>query len=377
MIRVLTVFGTRPEAIKLAPVVRALQSQPERFHSSVCVTAQHREMLDQVLNIFDIQPDFDLDLMRKNQSPAGVAASILNKLPDILSSYQPDVLLVQGDTMTTFAASLAAYLQRIPVGHVEAGLRTGNFDHPFPEEMNRCLTSKIAQLHFAPTEVARQALLSEGFDPEIVFVTGNTVIDALLNTIDAGHEVGDKRLHELDDGRPLILLTTHRRESIGKPLRSICSAVARIAKEKPDHLIVIPVHPNPGVSSVVHEMLGSIENVLLIDPLGYEDFVNVMAKARIILTDSGGIQEEAPALNIPVLVLRETTERPEAVTSGATRLVGTDEDVIVREALRLLDDDAAYAAMVNADCPYGDGTAAEKIAKLLTLHIAPANLTIG
>jgi UDP-N-acetylglucosamine 2-epimerase (non-hydrolysing) len=375
MIRVLTVFGTRPEAIKLAPVVRALQSQPELFHSSVCVTAQHREMLDQVLNIFDIRPDIDLDLMRENQSPAGVAASILNKLPDILSSYQPDVLLVQGDTMTTFAASLAAYLQRIPVGHIEAGLRTGNFDHPFPEEMNRCLTSKIAQLHFAPTEVAKQALLSEGFDPRNVFVTGNTVIDALLSTIDADHEVGDKQLREIDDGRPLILLTTHRRESIGKPLRSICSAVARIAKKKPDHLIVIPVHPNPGVSSVVHEMLGSIDNVRLIDPLGYEDFVNLMAKARIILTDSGGIQEEAPALNIPVLVLRETTERPEAVTTGATRLVGTDEDVIVREALRLLDDDAAYADMANADCPYGDGTAAEKIAKLLSLHITPANNT--
>lgn len=373
MIRVLTVFGTRPEAIKLAPVVRALQAQSERFLSSVCVTAQHREMLDQVLEVFDVRPDFDLDLMRKNQSPAGVASAVLDQLPDILSSCQPDVLLVQGDTMTTFSASLAAYLQRIPVGHVEAGLRTGNFDHPFPEEMNRCLTTRIAELHFAPTEVARQALLSENVDPETVFVTGNTVIDALFGTIDPNHVFSDKRLRDLDAGRPLILLTTHRRESIGQPLRSICAATAQIAKNKPDHDIVIPVHPNPGVSSVVNEILGAIGNVLLIEPLGYKDFVNLMARARLILTDSGGIQEEAPALDIPVLVLRETTERPEAVSAGASRLVGTRKESIVKEALRLLDDKRAYAAMAGASSPYGDGSTSETIAKILYERIRPAN----
>jgi len=371
MIRVLTVFGTRPEAIKLAPVVRALQSQPERFHSSVCVTAQHLEMLDQVLNIFDIRPDFDLDLMRDNQSPAGIAASVLNRLPEILESARPDVLVVQGDTTTTFSAALAAYLQRIPVGHVEAGLRTGNFDHPFPEEMNRCLTTRIAQLHFAPTNVAQSALLSEGVDPSTVFVTGNTVIDALLGTVDPSHEFSDNSLCPAEDDRHLILLTTHRRESLGDPLRSICSAAAQLAQKKPDHVIIIPVHPNPSVSSVVREMLGSIANVRLIEPLSYVDFVNLMARTRLILTDSGGIQEEAPALNVPVLVLRKTTERPEGVASGATRLVGTDSEVIVKEALRILEDDVAYAEMADAECPYGDGTAAAKIADLLFQSISP------
>lgn len=373
MIRVLTVFGTRPEAIKLAPVVHALQEQSTRFHSNVCVTAQHREMLDQVLEVFDVRPDYDLDLMRDDQSPAGVASSVLNQLPEILSSSRPDILLVQGDTMTTFSASLAAYLQRIAVGHVEAGLRTGNFDHPFPEEMNRCLTSRIAQLHFAPTEVACQALLAENVDRGNIFVTGNTVIDALLRTINPDHEFADKRLRINDEDRQLILMTTHRRESFGQPLRSICSAAAEIATKKPDHDIVIPVHPNPGVSSVVREILGSIDNVQLIEPLGYKDFVNLMARARLILTDSGGIQEEAPSLNIPVLVLRETTERPEAITAGASRLVGTDAETIVREALRLLDDREAYAEMAGASSPYGDGSASENIANILFERIAPAN----
>ncbi len=373
MIRVLTVFGTRPEAIKLAPVVDALRSRPETFESRVCVTAQHREMLDQVLEVFNIEPDYDLDLMRQNQSPAGVASSVLEQLPDILTRCRPDVLLVQGDTMTTFSAALAAYLQRVPVGHVEAGLRTGNFDHPFPEEMNRCLTTRIATLHFAPTDVAQQALLAENVSPESVFVTGNTVIDALLGTVDSGHVFDDEELSDVATSRNLILVTTHRRESFGKPLRSICSAIAEIASRKPDHVIVLPVHPNPGVSSVVHEVLGPIDNVRLIEPLAYRDFVNLMSRARLILTDSGGIQEEAPALDIPVLVLREATERPEALATGATRLVGTDEAVIVREALRLLDDGAAYAEMADAACPYGDGRSSDSIADILCRRISPAN----
>lgn len=372
MIRVLTVFGTRPEAIKLAPVVRALQSRPQEFASSVCVTAQHREMLDQVLDVFEIRPDYDLDLMRQDQSPAGVASSVLKQLPGILTACEPDVLLVQGDTMTTFSAALAAYLQRIPVGHVEAGLRTGNFDHPFPEEMNRCLTTRIAALHFAPTGVAERALLSENVDPETVFVTGNTVIDALLGTVDKGHEFGDQELGDIAENENLILVTTHRRESFGKPLRAICSAIVEIARQKPDHEIVLPVHPNPGVASVVHEVLGPVDNVRLIEPLAYRDFVNLMSRARLILTDSGGIQEEAPALDIPVLVLRETTERPEAVATGATRLVGTDEAVIIREALHLLDDDAAYAEMANAACPYGDGNSSAMIADIIGQRISPA-----
>ena len=361
MIHVLTVFGTRPEAIKLCPVVRALMRRTNEFRSTVCVTAQHREMLDQVLETFSVKPDFDLDLMSKGQSPSGVAASVLRELPSVLEQCKPDVLLVQGDTTTTFSAAFAAYLNRIPVGHVEAGLRTGNFDHPFPEEMNRCLTTRLSQLHFAPTDVTRDTLLSENVDEATVFVTGNTVIDALLETVDKDYVFVDSRLAAMNPDRPLMLVTTHRRESFGTPMRSICSAIAELSKLNPGFDIVLPVHPNPAVKSVVHEMLGDCGNIHLIEPLGYPDFVNLMARARLILTDSGGIQEEAPALNIPVLVLRETTERPEAVAAGASRLVGTDKERIVSEAMRLLQDDDAYRAMADAPSPYGDGTASQQI----------------
>ena len=375
VIRVLTVFGTRPEAIKLAPVVRALHAQANHFVSKVCVTAQHRGMLDQVLDTFDIRPDFDLDLMRDAQTPAAIASSVLGSMPKILRSARPDIVLVQGDTMTTFSTALAAYLEHIVVGHVEAGLRTGSFDHPFPEEMNRCLTTRIADLHFAPTDVAGRILLEEGVPEADVFVTGNTVIDALLSTVNPDHAFDNDSLKSLDRNRPFILLTTHRRESFGKPVRSICEAVREIAEAKREFDVVVPVHPNPNVFDVVHETLGKVSNVLLVNPLGYADFANLMARARLILTDSGGIQEEAPALNIPVLVLRETTERPEAVAAGATRLVGTNRELIVRAVLDLLDDNKAYEAMASAPCPFGQGDAAMRILSAIRqrLVLTPAS----
>lgn len=322
-------------------------------------------MLDQVLEGFGVRPDFDLDLMSKGQSPAGVASSVLRDLPIVLDKCKPDVLLVQGDTTTTFSAALAAYLQRIPVGHVEAGLRTGNFDHPFPEEMNRCLTTRLAQWHFAPTDVARDILLAENVDEQNVYVTGNTVIDALIETVDPNYKFVDRRLTELDAKRPLILVTTHRRESFGAPMRSICSAIAELAARNSGFDVVLPVHPNPEVTSVVHEMLQASPNIHLVEPLGYADFVNLMSRARLILSDSGGVQEEAPALDIPVLVLRETTERPEGVAAGASRLVGTDKDRIVDEAMKLLDDSDAFEKMANAVNPYGDGTASQQVLAVL------------
>jgi len=361
LIKVLTVFGTRPEAIKLAPVVREIESRPDLFSGTVCVTAQHRGMLDQVLEHFGIEPDFDLDLMSSHQSTTRVASTVLDRLPEILTSCKPDVLMVQGDTMTTFSAALAAYLNRVPVGHVEAGLRTGNFDHPFPEEMNRCLTTRLATMHFAPTTVARDFLLAENVDQSNIFVTGNTVIDALLGSVDPEFEFMDDRLASLGRDRPLVLVTTHRRESFGEPMQSICAAIADLASIKPKYDFVIPVHPNPDVASVVRAALGEISNVRLVEPLGYKEFTNLMARSRLILTDSGGIQEEAPALDIPVLVLRETTERPEGIAAGSSRLVGTDRTNIVNEAIRLLDDETAYGEMAAAPNPYGDGTASKQI----------------
>ncbi len=374
MIKVLTVFGTRPEAIKMAPVIKALEAEPDKFVSKVCVTAQHREMLDQMMDVFQLSADYDLDLMREGQSPAQVAGTILSRLPDILNETKPDILLVQGDTMTTFAAGLSAYLARIPVGHIEAGLRTGNLDHPFPEEMNRRLTTQVAQLHFAPTDSARNALLSEGVSESDVFVTGNTVIDALLATIDSNHTFVSAELAALPEDREILLVTTHRRESFGKPLENICNAIATLAKRYSEYQVVLPVHPNPNVKSHVVKSLGDLENVTLCDPLEYRDFVNIMGRAKLILTDSGGAQEEAPSLNVPVLVLREVTERPEGVHSGASRLVGTDYDFIVANAIELLEDQEAYSRMAASANPYGDGTAAAKILKALGERLQPASL---
>ncbi|HEY7614567.1 MAG TPA: UDP-N-acetylglucosamine 2-epimerase (non-hydrolyzing) [Gemmatimonadales bacterium] len=365
MIRVLSVFGTRPEAIKMAPVIRRLQERSDRFESLICVSAQHRDMLDQVLDVFALRPDYDLEIMTPGQSPAGVAARVLDRLPPLLREIRPDVLLVQGDTMTTFAASFAAYLERIPSGHVEAGLRTGNRYHPFPEEMNRVLTTRLADLHFAPTTTARERLLAEGVPAETVLLTGNTVIDALLSTVRADYQFTTPALAALDPRSRVVLVTTHRRESFGAPLRNTCAAIADLVGHFPDIEVVLPVHPNPNVKSAVEEILCDTPRVRLIAPVDYLEFVHLMARSHLILTDSGGVQEEAPSLGKPVLVLRETTERPEGVEAGTAVVVGTDRERIVATASRLLSSADAYQEMANAVSPYGDGKAGERIVAAL------------
>jgi UDP-N-acetylglucosamine 2-epimerase (non-hydrolysing) len=365
MIRVLSVFGTRPEAIKMAPVVHRLEARSDRFESLVCVSAQHRDMLDQVLDVFALQPDYDLQIMTPGQSPAGVAARVLDRLPPLLREVKPDVLLVQGDTMTTFASSFAAYLERIPSCHVEAGLRTGNRYHPFPEEMNRVLTTRLADLHFAPTTTARDRLLSEGIPPEHVLLTGNTVIDALLATVKPDYRFTTPALAALDPRSRVVLVTTHRRESFGAPLRATCAAIADLVARFPDIEVVLPVHPNPNVKGPVESALCDTPRVRLIDPVDYVEFVHLMARAHLILTDSGGVQEEAPSLGKPVLVLRDTTERPEGVEAGTAVVVGTDRERIVTTAAELLSSPPAYERMANAVSPYGDGHASERIVDAL------------
>jgi len=366
MKKVLCVFGTRPEAIKMAPLVKSLQAD-SRFESSVCVTAQHREMLDQVLCLFEITPEYDLDLMRAGQSLNEVTAKILLKLKPVISEFKPDVVLVHGDTATTLAASLAAYYERVPVGHVEAGLRTGDIYSPWPEEANRRLTSVLAEYHFAPTEISKSNLLAEGVEAEHVHVTGNTVIDALIMIKDKLSGGLFKGVTEssyfsfLDPNKKLILVTGHRRESFGEGFDRICEALVRVAKENPNVQIVYPVHLNPNVREPVGRMLGEEENIHLIEPQEYLPFVYLMSRADIILTDSGGIQEEAPALGKPVLVMRDTTERPEAVEAGTVKLVGTDIEKITSEVFQLLTDPVAYEAMSFAHNPYGDGKACKRI----------------
>jgi UDP-N-acetylglucosamine 2-epimerase (non-hydrolysing) len=364
-IRVLSVFGTRPEAIKMAPVVRALRSSPDVFESMVCVSAQHREMLDQVLSVFQLKADFDLDLMTPGQSPADVIAKLMERIPRLLREIRPDVLLVQGDTVTTFAAAFAAYLERVPTAHVEAGLRTGNKYHPFPEEMNRVLTTRLAELHFAPTARAAETLLHEGIPQEDVVLTGNTVIDALLATVRPAYRFTTPALSSLDPDRRVVLVTTHRRESFGGPLESTCAAIRTIVERFEDIEVVIPVHPNPQVKPVIVRKLCDLPRVHLIEPVDYVEFVNLMARAHLILTDSGGVQEEAPSLGKPVLVLREVTERPEGVEAGTAAVVGTDRERIVATASELLTSREAYARMANAVSPYGDGHASERIAAAL------------
>jgi UDP-N-acetylglucosamine 2-epimerase (non-hydrolysing) len=365
MIRVLSVFGTRPEAIKMAPVVHRLQARPDRFESLVCVSAQHRDMLDQVLDVFALTADHDLAIMTPGQSPAGVAARVLDRLPPLLREVRPDVLLVQGDTMTTFAASFAAYLERIPSCHVEAGLRTGNRYHPFPEEMNRVLTTRLADLHFAPTATARDRLLAEGVPPDTVLLTGNTVIDALLATVRTDYQFKTPALAALDPHSRLVLVTTHRRESFGAPLRAICAAIGDLVARFPDVEVVVPVHPNPQVKGTVEGALCDTPRVRLIEPVDYVEFVHLMARAHLILTDSGGVQEEAPSLGKPVLVLRDTTERPEGVEAGTAVVVGTDRERIVTTASELLSSRETYQRMANAVSPYGDGRASERIVAAL------------
>ncbi|SMH54538.1 UDP-N-Acetylglucosamine 2-epimerase [Maritimibacter sp. HL-12] len=364
--KVLTVFGTRPEAIKMAPVVEALRDDP-RFDARVCITAQHREMLDQVLTLFDIVPAHDLNIMSPGQSLHQVTSRILTGLAPVLQAEKPDLVLVHGDTATTLATSLAAYYAQVPVGHVEAGLRTGNMRSPWPEEGNRRVAGALAELHFAPTEKARENLVAENIAKDTITVTGNTVIDALFlvrDRIDADPALTQEmaeRFSYLDPSRKLILVTGHRRESFGGGFERICQALREISDNHPDAEILYPVHLNPNVQGPVNRLLKGIGNVHLIEPLDYLPFVFLMARAHLILTDSGGIQEEAPSLGKPVLVMRETTERPEAVEAGTVRLVGTDVALIVAEVGRLMTDHAAYEGMSRAHNPYGDGKACGRI----------------
>lgn len=372
---VLIVFGTRPEAIKMAPVIKELENRPAQFRTISCVTAQHRRMLDQVLAIFDIRPQYDLDIMRDNQDLFDITAHALTGLKEVLEQTVPDVVLVQGDTTTAFVAGLAAYYLRIPVGHIEAGLRTWNKYSPFPEEVNRRLLSVVADYHFAPTEWSRSNLIGEGTDPERIWVTGNTVIDALM-MIKERQETGPARRAlvetfkdrwgiELPDGRRMVLVTGHRRENFGEGFRNICTALKAIAEERPDVEIIYPVHLNPSVQRPVREILSGVPNIHLIEPVEYEQFIFLMNGSHLILTDSGGVQEEAPSLGKPVLVMREVTERPEGVEAGVVRLVGTDREKIVASVSELLDDGAVYRRMAEAVNPYGDGRAASRIADIL------------
>jgi UDP-N-acetylglucosamine 2-epimerase (non-hydrolysing) len=363
-IKVLSVFGTRPEAVKMAPIVRLLK-ETARIESRICVTAQHRQMLDQVLELFQIKPDYDLDLMRENQSLAEISASIFTHLDPVLAGFQPDWVLVVGDTTTVVMTSLLAYYRRIKVGHVEAGLRTHNKWHPFPEELNRRIATVIADLHFAPTEWSKRNLLHEGVDEKTVLVTGNSVIDALNFVVrqEEPQEIS-ALIHKLGTRGPnakkLILVTAHRRENFGAPLENIYHAIRELASRE-DVEIVYPVHLNPNVQEPVNRILKGIPHVTLLRPLDYLPMVHLMKHAKLLLTDSGGIQEEAPSLGVPVLVLRETTERPEGVEAGTLKLVGSETGHIVREANRLLDDPRAYTEMARAVNPYGDGHTAERI----------------
>ncbi|MGY1691006.1 non-hydrolyzing UDP-N-acetylglucosamine 2-epimerase [Geodermatophilus sp. SYSU D01105] len=360
MRRVMVVYGTRPEAVKMAPVIRALDDAPD-LTPSVVVTGQHRSMLDQVNELFDIQVDHDLDIIEPRQTLEGITSRALLGLGPLIRAERPDAVLVQGDTTTTFTAALAAFYERVPVLHLEAGLRTGDISSPFPEEMNRRLTSQLAALHLAPTATSRANLEREGVDPAHIVVTGNTVIDALLDVVGRDRPYEDPRLATLDeDDRRVLLVTTHRRESWGEPMRGVGRAVATVARRHPDLLVVLPVHRNPVVREALLPEVSGLPNVLVVEPVAYGDFARLMARATLILTDSGGVQEEAPSLGKPVLVLRDNTERPEAVEAGTVRLVGTDPALVVRATEHLLTDPAAHAAMAQAVNPYGDGSAAER-----------------
>ena len=380
--KIMPVFGTRPEAIKMAPLVKEFQKHPDKFQTIVCVTGQHRQMLDQVLEIFDIRPDFDLDIMKQGQDLYDVTARVLTGMRDVLSEARPDVVLVHGDTTTSTAAALAAFYQQIPVGHVEAGLRTHNIYSPWPEEMNRQITGRIATHHFAPTPLSRENLMAEGVSTDRIAATGNTVIDALYMVVDkirrdtdlgcrlgtelksAGYDVD-----RLSGGRKMVLITGHRRENFGDGFISMCRAIKALTEKYPDVDFVYPMHLNPNVRKAIHEVFGEnltgLGNMFFIEPLEYLSFVYLMEKSTIVLTDSGGIQEEAPGLGKPVLVMRDTTERPEALAAGTVKLVGTDYDRIVHEVSRLLDDAGYYESMSKAVNPYGDGLACQRIVTAL------------
>lgn len=369
-IKVMTIFGTRPEAIKMAPLVLELKKRPDQFEAIVTVTAQHREMLDQVMEIFGITPDYDLNIMKSRQTLAQITTRALEGLDKVMQETKPDIVLVHGDTTTTFAASLAAYYNQIAVGHVEAGLRTWNKYSPYPEEMNRQLTGVMADLHFSPTTKSRQNLLNESKKEDTIFVTGNTAIDALATTVSEqySHEVlkqvGDKRL---------VLMTAHRRENLGENMQSMFRAIKRLVEEHKDIHVVYPVHLNPVVQETANSILGDDPRISLIEPLGVVDFHNFASRAHLILTDSGGVQEEAPSLGVPVLVLRDTTERPEGIEAGTLKLAGTDEDTIFRLANELLSDDQAHSQMARASNPYGDGKASERIADAISYYFKQTN----
>jgi UDP-N-acetylglucosamine 2-epimerase (non-hydrolysing) len=364
-LKVMTIFGTRPEAIKMAPLVLEMKKHPEQIEPVVAVTAQHREMLDQVLGIFSIEPDYDLNIMKERQTLADITTKALEGLDDVLKKVKPDIVLVHGDTTTTFVASLAAFYHEIAVGHVEAGLRTWNKFSPYPEEMNRQLTGVLTDLHFAPTEKAAENLLRENKREQSIFVTGNTAIDALKTTVraDYRHELFDR----LGEDR-LILLTAHRRENLGQPMRHMFRAVKRLVTEHSDVQVVYPVHLNPAVREAADEVLGNDPRIHLIEPLDVVDFHNFASRACMILTDSGGVQEEAPSLGVPVLVLRDTTERPEGIAAGTLKLAGTDEINIYTLAEQLLTDPDAYEQMAQASNPYGDGRASERIVQAILYH---------
>ena len=365
-LKLMTVFGTRPEAIKMCPLVLEMRKYPEYIQPIVAVTAQHREMLDQVLDLFGIVPDYDLNIMTNGQTLYDVTTRALMGLKPVMEEAKPDMVLVHGDTTTTFAGALAAFYAQIPVGHVEAGLRTGNKYSPYPEEMNRKLTGAIADMHFAPTATSKGNLLKENVNPASILITGNTVIDALQTTVHGDYHFADEDFNRVfATGHKLILMTTHRRENLGEPMRHVYRALKSVLETHENVEAIFPVHKNPKVREIVNQELGHLSRVHLIEPMDYEPFANLMAKVDIVLTDSGGIQEEAPALGKPVLVLRDTTERPEAVEAGTVKLVGTAYEDVLQETNRLLDDDEHYRSMAEAANPYGDGKACERIIKAI------------
>ncbi|MBR5791079.1 MAG: UDP-N-acetylglucosamine 2-epimerase (non-hydrolyzing) [Phascolarctobacterium sp.] len=365
-LKLMTVFGTRPEAIKMCPLVLEMGKYPDYIEPIVAVTAQHREMLDQVLELFNIKPDYDLNIMASGQTLYDITTKALNGLKEVIEEAKPDMVLVHGDTTTTFAGALAAFYAQVPVGHVEAGLRTGNKYSPYPEEMNRKLTGSIADMHFAPTSTSKANLLKENVNPETILVTGNTVIDALETTVKADYEFADAEFNKIfARGNRLILMTTHRRENLGEPMRNVYKALRKVLETHSDVEAIFPVHKNPKVREIVQEELGGLDRVHLIEPMDYEPFANLMGKVDIVLTDSGGIQEEAPALGKPVLVLRDTTERPEAVDAGTVKLIGTEYEDVLRETNLLLDDAEHYKKMAEATNPYGDGKACERIIRAI------------
>ncbi len=368
-IKVMSVFGTRPEAIKMAPLVLELEKYEDEIESVVCVTAQHRQMLDQVLEIFNITPDYDLDIMKDRQTLVGITARVLEGLDGVIKESKPDIILVHGDTSTSFVAALAGFYNQTAVGHVEAGLRTYDIYSPFPEEMNRQLTGRIAELHFSPTEQNRQNLLIENVADDKIYITGNTVIDALKTTVRDDYEFENETLKNIDfAAKRVIIVTAHRRENLGEPLKNICTAIRELVEKYDDVEVVYPVHLNPAVREVAFDILGNMDRVHLIDPIDVSELHNAIGRSYMVMTDSGGIQEEAPALAKPVLVLRKETERPEAVKAGTVKLAGVDRDDIVNMASELLDSDEAYQKMAHAANPYGDGEASKRIVEAILYH---------